>query len=178
MYAGLRRGELRALRWEDVDLGGNIIHVQRSWDPIEGAQETKTDAERKVPIASILRDYLVEHRIRATDPNGLVFGEGEEPFSLNTIRNRALRAWDEVGLEPITPHEARHTYASTMIAAGVNAKAISEFMAHRRSRSPMTPMGISCRGTRRRPQAYRTPTSRASRREAGASTGARLLRFP
>ena len=128
MYAGLRRGELRALRWEDVDLGGNIIHVQRSWDPIEGAQETKTDAERKVPSASILRDYLVEHRIRATDPNGLVFGEGEEPFSLNTIRNRALRAWDEVGLEPITPHEARHTYASTMIAAGVNAKAISEFM--------------------------------------------------
>jgi integrase len=130
MYAGLRRGELRALRWEDVDLGGNIIHVQRSWDPIEGAQETKTDAERKVPIASILRDYLVEHRIRATDPNGLVFGEGEEPFSLNTVRNRALRAWDEVGLEPITPHEARHTYASTMIAAGVNAKAISEFMGH------------------------------------------------
>ena len=35
-----------------------------------------------------------------------------------------------MGLEPITPHEARHTYASTMIAAGVNAKAISEFMGH------------------------------------------------
>jgi integrase len=103
MYAGLRRGELRALRWEDVDLAAGILRVHRSWDPEYGTQATNSDADRRVPIASILRDYLVEHRIRATDPDGLVFGEGEEPFSLNTVRNRALRGWEEVGLEPSRP---------------------------------------------------------------------------
>ena len=36
IYAGLRRGELLALRWEDVDLAGGVIHVERSWDAKEG----------------------------------------------------------------------------------------------------------------------------------------------
>ena len=35
-YAGLRRGELQALRVEDVDLAAGVIHVRRGWDHIEG----------------------------------------------------------------------------------------------------------------------------------------------
>jgi len=34
LYTGLRRGELRALRWEDLDLERGLIHVERSWDPV------------------------------------------------------------------------------------------------------------------------------------------------
>jgi integrase len=36
LYAGLRKGELQALRWEDVDLATGVIHVRRGWDPVEG----------------------------------------------------------------------------------------------------------------------------------------------
>ncbi len=36
LYAGLRRGELQALRWKDIDLDQNLLHVHRSWDRIEG----------------------------------------------------------------------------------------------------------------------------------------------
>jgi integrase len=43
---------------------------------------------------------------------------------------RALTAWKKAELEPITLHEARHTFASLMIAAGVNAKALSTYMGH------------------------------------------------
>jgi integrase len=43
---------------------------------------------------------------------------------------RADKAWAAGGLERITPHECRHTFASLMIAAGVNAKALSTFMGH------------------------------------------------
>ncbi len=39
-------------------------------------------------------------------------------------------AWEAAQLEPITFHEARHTFASLMIAAGVNAKALSTYMGH------------------------------------------------
>ena len=41
MYAGLRRGELLALRWEDVDLASGVIRVERSWDVKAGAIEPK-----------------------------------------------------------------------------------------------------------------------------------------
>jgi integrase len=38
LYAGLRRGELRAMRWSDVDLAAEpaVIHVRRTWDDVEG----------------------------------------------------------------------------------------------------------------------------------------------
>jgi len=41
-----------------------------------------------------------------------------------------VRAWKAAGLTPISLHECRHTYASFMIAAGVNAKALSTYMGH------------------------------------------------
>jgi len=52
------------------------------------------------------------------------------PFSPSTIAQRADRAWGEHGLPPVTLHECRHTFATLMIAAGVNAKALQTFMGH------------------------------------------------
>src|SRR5262249_1777120 len=65
-YSGLRLGELRALRWEDIDLANGVIRVERSWDKVEGPIEPKSRAGRRsVPIAGVLRDYLVEHMLRS-----------------------------------------------------------------------------------------------------------------
>ncbi|MFL5864797.1 MAG: site-specific integrase, partial [Solirubrobacteraceae bacterium] len=127
---GLRRGELRALGWSDVDLAGGVIRVERSWDVKEGVIEPKSTAgRRKVPIAALLRDYLVEHRLRRS--TGLVFGrDAETPWSTGWITQRANRAWRAANLKPITLHECRHTFASLMIAAGVNPKALQTFMGH------------------------------------------------
>jgi integrase len=131
-YAGLRRGELRALAWPDVDLAAGIIRVQRSWDQHEGAVDPKSRAGRRsVPMPAVLRDYLLEHRIAADRGEGLLFGrDAEHPFDPSTVTERAQRAWREAGLRPIGLHEARHTFASLMIAAGVNAKALCTFMGH------------------------------------------------
>ena len=65
-YAGLRRGELRALRWSDVDLRARpaLIHVRRTWDDKEGEVEVKTDAGfRTVPVTVGLFDLLFAHQI-------------------------------------------------------------------------------------------------------------------
>ena len=43
---------------------------------------------------------------------------------------RADKAWEKTKLDRITLHECRHTFASPMIAAGVNAKALSTYMGH------------------------------------------------
>jgi integrase len=130
-YAGLRLGELRGLRWEDVDLASGVIRVERSWDPREGAVEPKSRAGRRaVPVPAVLRDYLVEHRM-TQGRAALVFGRsGERPFAASSIHQRAQRAWKAAGLTSITLHEARHSFASLMIAAGVNAKALSTYMGH------------------------------------------------
>ena len=59
-YAGLRRGELRALRWDDVDLAKGVIQVRRSWDDYAGEITPKSaKGTRTVPLTALLRDHLV-----------------------------------------------------------------------------------------------------------------------
>lgn len=151
--AGLRRGELRGLRWVDIDLQTRELRVARGWDAVHGPIEAKTRAGRRtVPIIGALAPELARHKLATgRDGDQLVFGpDGERAFEPSTVRRRALAAWGwreqrnpkkagpprllvktrEDALVPIGLHEARHTFASTLIAAGVNAKAITEAMGH------------------------------------------------
>jgi integrase len=132
LYAGLRRGELMALRWEDVDLAVGVIRVERSWDDKARVfVEPKSRAgRRRVPIAAVLRDILVEHKLTARGELVATRADGHAPFVGDAVLERARRAWKRAGLESITMHEARHTFASLMIAAGVNAKALATYMGH------------------------------------------------
>jgi integrase len=136
LYAGLRRGELQALQAGDIDLDQGVIRVRRSWDDKEGVIETKSRAgTRTVPIAAVLRGHLLAHHLRHGRPTtGLIFGRTQtRPFSPSSLRLRALSAWRNAAGGPLTPiglHECRHTFASLMIAAGVNAKALSSYLGH------------------------------------------------
>ncbi|MEA2385548.1 MAG: hypothetical protein QOH72_5519 [Solirubrobacteraceae bacterium] len=151
-HAGLRRGELRALRWGDVDFEARVIRVERGWDDDEGEQDGKSRAARRtVPILDGLRPHLAAHKLRTgRSADDLVFGRtASEPFIPSTVRRHALDAWKAANhrateaaeregqevepatlLAPIALHEARHTCASTFIAAGVNAKVIQTIMGH------------------------------------------------
>jgi integrase len=126
-YSGLRRGELTALRWDDVDLATGLIRVRRGWDQHAGEVEPKSrHGRRNVPIPAALRDYLLEHKLRGGE--GRVFGTAHD---VRSVAERAVRTtWPNAELRAITMHEARHTYASFMIAAGVNTKALSTYMGH------------------------------------------------
>lgn len=131
LYAGLRRGELLALQWGDVDLEAGVIFVTRSWDPQAGVVETKSGAgRRRVPLVGLLRRYLAAQRL-ASGGEEFVFphphGGAAKP---NAYVDRARRDWKAAGLEPILLHECRHTFASMMIAAGVNPKALSTYLGH------------------------------------------------
>ena len=135
LYAGLRSGELRALRWGAVDMSRGIIEVRESWDPKEGAIEPKTRrSRRRVPVPSALRGFMLDLRQRneTTTAGALVFEVGKgTPFQPEKLYRNADSAWHHAGIrERLRLHQARHTYASFMIAAGVNAKALSSFMGH------------------------------------------------
>lgn len=133
LYAGLRRGELRALRWSDVDLDAGEIHVRRAWDDKQGEQAPKSKAgTRTVPIFDTLAPLLAALKGR-TGRGGfdLVFGDApEEPFQPAAVNRRAQRAWETAGLERIGLHECRHTFASVAIYARVDLKRIQAYMGH------------------------------------------------
>jgi integrase len=124
LYAGLRRGELEALYREDVDLAAGVIRVERGWDQVEGEVPPKSkQGRRKVPIPAVLRARLAEY-LPDAPPSGRIFTE------IRTTYDRGRAAAVAAGVEPPTLHECRHGYASLMIAAGVNVKALSTFMGH------------------------------------------------
>ncbi|MBA2475679.1 MAG: tyrosine-type recombinase/integrase [Actinobacteria bacterium] len=82
-------------------------------------------------IVAALRDLVVEHKLVTRRDTGLVFGSSSsQPFTPTAVRKRALTAWRRVGLNAIGLHECRHTFASLLIAAGVNAKAITAYLGH------------------------------------------------
>lgn len=140
LYAGLRRGELRAIRWSDIDVDGRVIRVERGWDQEEGEQDGKSKAARRtVPIIGRLAPILAAHKLATgRDGDALVFGStAAQAFDPSSVRRRALAAWGwkqgpnpkkggpktmllktrDDALEPIGLHESRHTFASLMIAS-------------------------------------------------------------
>jgi integrase len=133
-YAGLRVGELRGLRVMDVDLRTRVIRVERTWDDVEGEQDggKSKAARRMVTLIEELRPILARH-IVATGRRGddLVFGRTPtQAHDRTTIRRRARAAWKAAGLDPITPHECRHTFGSMLAAAGVDVNERQRQMGH------------------------------------------------
>ena len=131
-YAGLRRGELQALRCSDVDLAASLIRVERQWDQYEGPIAKSKTSRRTVPLLGILRDHVDEHLLRASrSGDALVFGRSAELPS-RRWRSASGRSGPGRGLgSPRSPlHECRHTFASLLIDAGANPKAVQTFMGH------------------------------------------------
>jgi integrase len=135
-YSGPRLGEVRGLRWADIDFDAGIINIERSWCNRSAQMvEPKSRAgRRRVPMAGRLRQLLLEHRMQSawsSDTDLVVTNRYGNPPSANTLANYR-RAWKDLKGVPtdLGMHEARHTYASLMIAAGVGPKALCEFMGH------------------------------------------------
>jgi integrase len=132
LLAGLRRGELMALAWSNIDLDANLIHVENGWDREEGLINTKSAAGvRDVPIIPALRERLVMWKLACPWSVGLVVGRtATTPLDPGRVAARARTAWRRAGLTPITLHEARHSYASMLIAAGSEPRTVMELMGH------------------------------------------------
>jgi integrase len=135
LYAGLRYGELRALRWGAIDLKARTIAVRESWDPKAGAMDPKTRKSRRtVPMPAVLRALLIEIGCAGAAPLRMILSSrlmARCRFQAERLYRLADQAWKSAEITGrLRLHQARHTYASFMIAAGVNAKALSSFMGH------------------------------------------------
>jgi integrase len=143
-YAGVRRGEQRALRVCNVNLVASAIDVEHGWDAKEGQVGTKSRAGvRRVFLLDVLCPYL-EPLIKGRSGDELVFGRGKAPFEPRAVARRAERAWAAYSVgafirgepsvfEPFTLHEARHSFSTWMDHAGISEVRCDRYMGHARS---------------------------------------------
>lgn len=129
IYSGLRLGELRALKWRNVDLENKVIRVVENWDREEGPISPKSNAGlRVVPLIPQLERILLD--LDNHDPDNFVLGAVSKPFGPQSLYRRTDLALEDVGLDGVRLHPLRHTYASLMISAGVGPKTLSVIMGH------------------------------------------------
>jgi integrase len=134
-YVGLRRGELVALRWRDVDFAGRKIIVRRALSAHVEVRSTKSRRAREVPLPTQAAAALerLSRRGEFTGPDDYVFvsrlGRRLDPSAL---RRRFERARDAAGLEPLKFHALRHTYGSLLVAGGIDLPSVKAAMGHSR----------------------------------------------
>ena len=134
IFAGVRIGEARRLRWDDVDLVNGAIDIR----------EAKTAAGvRTINMLPILRHELQMFRPRRDSPDGLLFTtKAGRPIDASNVRQRVLApavtradmALRQSGLPALptglTPHSMRRTFASLLFALGEPPPYVMSQMGH------------------------------------------------
>ena len=130
LYTGLRRGELCALTWKDIDFDQKIIKVNKSiyWtdDHVPHVKSPKTaSGEREVPLMDSLADLLLPLKKR---PQDRVFGDLKSYQVDKGIR----KYMEETGLG-VTLHGLRHGFASILYKNNVDIKTAAYVLGHAQS---------------------------------------------
>jgi integrase len=143
---GLRRGEICGLRWDDVDLDGQVIRINRTRVTVEGRvidSVPKTEAGRRsIPLDPSLVATLRKHKSTqaseslAAGPGAYTAGghlladELGRPYHPDSISGWFDQKVKDSGLQRIRLHDTRHTAASLMLASGTPVKVVSDMLGH------------------------------------------------
>jgi integrase len=148
LATGVRRGELLALTWADVDVENDTIAVHRSLEKTAAGlrfKSTKTNRGRVVAVPSFALEALRAHRIEqhkerlrygeVWQDNGLVFsGVLGAPWDPAVFSRAFRRAAIRVGVGSIGPHSLRHTAATEMLREGIHPKVVADRLGHSTTR--------------------------------------------
>jgi len=112
LNTGMRRGELLALRWEDIDLRRGLIRVKKS----------KSGKQRTVPVNESLKATLQSLPLFGCD-KGSVF----EPVNIQACFEKARQ---DAGFPELRFHDLRHTFATRLVDRGVDIITIQKLLGH------------------------------------------------
>jgi len=146
LYTGLRRGELLALRWRNLDLGdGTLSVVETAYRLGSGEyriKEPKTPQSRRSVIlppslVELFRVYRFDQELLriqlgiGLNADDFVFIRSDgSPINPNAISLAFRRIIKRAGLKDIRIHDLRHTHATLMLKAGIHPKVVSERLGH------------------------------------------------
>lgn len=131
---GMRKGEIFALKWSDINFDGNFIMVLRTQSIVKNQlilKEPKTKCSR--------RRISIDNKLKALLENMLLSSSSEFVFSKNDGTpkipwelscKRLKSVCIKAGVSPRSFHNFRHTHASILLAAGVHPKIVQERLGH------------------------------------------------
>jgi integrase len=131
---GMRRGELIALRWLDVDWTARKIRVRRNYTRSQYGTPKSRRSSRSVPLADRLAGELDRH-YQGSHYQGdedLVFGHPHlgTPLDGSKIRKRFQASLRRAGVRRVRFHDLRHTFGTRMAADGAPLRSLQEWMGH------------------------------------------------
>ncbi|MDD5702948.1 MAG: tyrosine-type recombinase/integrase, partial [Dehalococcoidales bacterium] len=155
MFSGMRRSELLALRWCDVDLLGMTASVNRVIKVLKGGiieyQAPKTPKSRRLIALTpanviVLRDHLAARKqfLKSLDPNFdpdkdfdqnelvFCFVDGNRPYLPDSITHVWMELVKQHGLPGVRLHDVRHTHATLLLKQGIHPKVVQERLGHSR----------------------------------------------
>ena len=149
LFCGLRRGEILALRWRDIDLDKREIHVRNTLHEEKGGRfrlgEAKSLTSRRcISMSATVSAALAKHRERqikdldapgtnvssAVDWALIVTSHIGKPLSRSTLRGSFHRLLRAAGLPCIRFHDLRHACASILLGEGVPAQTVANYLGH------------------------------------------------
>ena len=146
LTAGMRRGELLALQWSDVDFGNGTLFVHRTVARVTGrglvvGEPKSKSGRRRIVLPLVAVDALKEHRVRQQEMKlaaGSDWQDGDIVFCRkngtffepNTMGEKLDRLLVQAGFPHMRFHDLRHSAATILLAAGVHPKIVQERLGH------------------------------------------------
>jgi integrase len=143
---GLRRGEIRALRWKHIDFERNILIIAENYTDDDGLVQPKAGSFRSVPIFGTILDLLLE--LKQTNPYGaepcdfvLPNTDRQKPVAAITIKRGFERIMDAIAIgktardtRNLSFHSMRHSFVTRAREAGLSDFVVSTLSGHKTSR--------------------------------------------
>ena len=148
LTTGMRRGELLALKWQDIDFEGGALHVRRAFTRAKGQRyleaEPKTQKSRRsILLAPGTIEVLKQHRLKQLEAKRQAGEDWEErdlvfctavgtPLNPNKVLERFGTLLKRAGLPHIRLHDLRHSVATLLLKLDVHPKIVQELLGHGR----------------------------------------------
>ncbi len=129
ILTGLRKGELIALTWSDIDFENRVISVTKSWGRIDGLGPTKSTKNRYVPISNELERFLKELRSQSNLNENKVL-EQHEDWLYGDAAKSLKDFCREVGITAVKFHDLRATFITQMLLRGVPLAKVMKIVGH------------------------------------------------
>lgn len=118
LFTGMRKSEILGLRWRDVDIKRNVIHLH----------DTKNSENREIPINKLVQSTII-NVLKKPESQYVFCNSDGKPYG--NVRKSFDTALEKAGITNFRFHDLRHTFASQLVMAGVDLNTVRELLGHK-----------------------------------------------